>query len=83
MENKSYSTTWVDPKTVLKLYLNPKNSSVGPKKIKNDSKNSPLGLQKVKNCPKIKSNSKVRIEGIIENKSWSTTWVDPKTAYEH
>ena len=82
IENKSYSTTWVDPKTVLKLYLNPKNSSVGPKKIKNDSKNSLLGLQKVKNCPKIKSNSKVRIEEIIENKSCLTTLVDSKTVFE-
>ena len=29
-------------------------------------KNRPLGLQKVENDPKIKSNSKVRIEGIID-----------------
>ena len=34
---------------------------------------SPLGLQKVKNDPKIKSNSKVRIERNIENESCSTT----------
>ena len=45
-------------------------------------KNSPLESQKVKNDPKIKSNSKVRIEGIIENDSCSTAWVDPKTAFE-
>ena len=35
-------------------------------------KNRPLGPQKVKNDPKIKSKSKVRIEGTIENKSCST-----------
>ena len=41
-------------------------------------KNSPLGLHKVKNDPKIKSNSNVTIQGIIENESCSTTWVVPK-----
>ena len=38
--------------------------------------------KKVKDYPKIKSHSKVRSEGIIEDKSYSTTWVDPKTAFE-
>ena len=47
------------PKTVVELYSNPKNSPLGPKKVKSD--------------PKIKSTSKVRIEGTIENKSCSTT----------
>jgi len=32
-----------------------------------DPQTSPLGPQKVKNDPKIKSNSNVRIQGIIEN----------------
>ena len=36
-------------------------------------KNSPLGHQKVKNDPKIESKSKVGIEGIKEDKSFSTT----------
>ena len=36
-------------------------------------KNSLLGPQKVKNDPKIKSKSNVRIEGNIENESCSTT----------
>ena len=45
-------------------------------------KNSPLGPKKVKNDPKIKSKSKVRIEINIENESYSTTWVDPKTIVE-
>ena len=49
IENKSCSTIWVDPKTVVEPYPNPKNS--------------PLGTQKVKNDSKIKSKSKVRIEG--------------------
>ena len=38
-----------------------------------DPKNSPLGPQKVKNEPKIKVKSNVRIEGNIENESCSTT----------
>ena len=33
IENKNYSTTWVDPKTVLELYPDPKNSPLGPKRI--------------------------------------------------
>ena len=45
-------------------------------------KNIPLWSQKVKNYPKIKSDSKVRSEGIIENKSCSTAWVDLKTVLE-
>ena len=44
--------------------------------------NSPFGLQKDKNDPKIKSNLNVRIQGIIQNESLSTTWVDPKTVLE-
>ena len=32
--------------------------------------------------PKIKSKSKVRIEGKIGNKSLSTKWVDPKTVFQ-
>ena len=47
------------PKTVVEPYPNPKNSPLGPQKVKND--------------PKIKSNSKVRIERNIENESCSTT----------
>ena len=31
---------------------------------------------------KIKSNSNVRFQGIIENESCSTTWVNPKTVFE-
>ena len=38
--------------------------------------------KEVKNYSKIKLKSKVRIEGILENKSCSTTWVDPKTVFE-
>ena len=37
--------------------------------------------QKVRNEPKIKSNSKVRIEGSIENESCSTILVDHKTIF--
>ena len=45
-------------------------------------KNCPLGPPKLKKYPKIKSKSKVRIEGTIETKSYQTTWVDPKTVFE-
>ena len=61
------TTTWIDHKTVFEPFLNPKNS--------------PLGPQTVKNSPKIKSNSKVRIEGSIENETCSTILVDPKTFF--
>ena len=33
-ENESYSTTWVDLKTVVEPYPNPKNSPLGPQKVK-------------------------------------------------
>ena len=52
-----------------------KTAHQGPKKSKTvfdaypNPKNSPLGPQKVKIDPKIKSNSNVQIEGIIENES--------------
>ena len=41
-------------------------------KPKSTPKTSPLGPQKFRNDPKIKSISKVRIEGTIENKSCSS-----------
>ena len=53
VKNDPCSTTGVDPKTALEPYTDPNNS--------------PLELQKVKNYLKIKSKSKVRIEGTIEN----------------
>ena len=49
----------VDPKTVYEPYIEPKNS--------------PLGSQKFKDDPKIKSKSKVRIEGNIENEGCLAT----------
>ena len=67
-ENKSCSTTWVDPKTLVEPYLNPKVSPLGPQKVKND--------------PKIKSKSKDRIEENMEDKSCSITWEGPKTVYK-
>ena len=53
IENKSFSSTWVDPKIVVERYSNLTISPLGPQKDKID--------------PKIKSNSNVRIRGIIEN----------------
>ena len=47
----------VDPKTAFDSYTNPKNS--------------PLGPQKAKNYPKIRSTINVRIQGSIENESYS------------
>ena len=31
---ESYSTTWVDPKTVYEPFPNPKNITLGPQKVK-------------------------------------------------
>ena len=45
-------------------------------------KNSQLGPQKVKNDPKIKLSSKFSFEENMKNKSFSTTWVDPKIVFE-
>ena len=42
----------------------------------------PIKAPQVKRDHKIKSNSKVTIEENIENKSCSTTWVDPKIVFE-
>ena len=47
-ENESCATAWVNPKSVVEPYLNPKNSPLGPQKVKKD--------------PEIKSNWNVRIE---------------------
>ena len=43
---------------------------------------SPIGPQKVKNDPKMKSNSKVGFEEILENEKSSTTWVDHKIVFQ-
>ena len=61
---KEFSAIWGDSKKVFEPYPDPKNS--------------PLGPQKVKNHPKIKSKSKVRIEGTIKNRKNSNTGVDPE-----
>ena len=58
----------MDPKTVLEPHIEPKNSPLGPKKVKK--------------YPEIKSKSNVRIEGYIENESCSTKLVKPKTVVE-
>ena len=68
-ENESFSTTGVDPKTVVEPYPNPK-------------KNCPLGPPKVKDYSKIKSKSNIRIERNKENECCSFAWVDPKTVVE-
>ena len=52
IENKSFSSTWLDPKQEFQPYPNPKNSPLGPQKFKTD--------------PNIMSKSKVRIERNIE-----------------
>ena len=63
-ENKSWEFIRVDPKTAFEPYPNPKNSPLGPQKAKND--------------PKIMSTTNVRIQGNVENKSYSAIQVDPK-----
>ena len=42
----------------------------------------PIGSKKSKTDPNINSKSNVRIEGHIENESYLTKWVDPKTVFE-
>ena len=64
--------------TVVQLHVDTKNQLSNPTL----TQNSQLGPQKVKNDPKIKSRSKVKIERNIENESYWTTWVDPKTIVE-
>ena len=64
IQKESCSTTWEDPKTVNEPYPNPKNS--------------PLGPQKVKNSPKIKSKLNVRNEGNIDNESFQLHEWRPK-----
>ena len=56
------------PKNFYDSSPTPKTAQYGPKMSKND--------------PKIRSNSDVRIEGIIENESCLTTWVDSKTVFQ-
>ena len=56
------------PQNICRPYSDPQTSRLGPQKYKND--------------PQIKSNSNVRIQGIIENESCSTTGVYPKTVFE-
>ena len=72
IENESCSTTRVDSKTVFDSYPKFKNKSLGlPKVLKIPQKWS-IGAPKTQKLPPKKSNSKVRIEGIIENKLYST-----------
>ena len=44
--------------------------------------NQPIRAPKDKNDPKIRSNSNITMQGIIENEHCSTTGVDPKTVFE-
>ena len=59
IENKNWSTTRVDPKTVFEPFPDPKMSQLGPQKVEND--------------PKIESKSNVRVDRNIKNESCSTT----------
>ena len=56
------------PKNCFRTYPNPKNSPLGPKKLKITTK--------------LSQKSNVRHEGNIENESCSTKCVDPKTVFE-
>ena len=56
------------PQKFFEPYTDPKNSAKGPKKSKTD--------------PKIKSKSKVRIKETIENRSCSSTTLEPKPLFE-
>ena len=56
------------PQNCFEPYPSPKNSPLGPKKVKNDPKNQ--------------SKSNIKIEGTIKNKSCSTKREDLKTVFE-
>ena len=47
-----------------------------------DPKNSSLGPQKVKTTPKSSQNKTIRNEGNIEKNFFSTAWIDWKTIFE-
>ena len=53
-ENENWSTTWVDPKTVVEPYPNPKNSPLGPQKVKNTPKLSQNQMSELKETKKMK-----------------------------
>ena len=69
-------------------YPNNKNSQLGPQKlnetpkIKSKFKVRTGENKKAKNYTEIESISKVRNERIIENESFSNTWVSPKTFFD-
>ena len=69
IENQSCLSIWVDLKNFFEPYPNPKISLLGPQKCQ-------------KKGPKIRSKSKVRIEGSIENQSCWSTWVESKNVFE-
>ena len=48
IENESCSSTWVDPKTVVKPYSNPQTSPIGPHKTKTTPKLSQIQMSEFK-----------------------------------
>ena len=61
------------PKTVFEHYPDPKNSPLGPQKSKIGAKIKSKSYVRIAKKKKTKQKSKVRIEGTIENKSFSST----------
>ena len=77
-ENESGSTTWVDPKSVVEPYPNPKLARKTVFEPYPNPINIQLGTPKVKSDPKIKSKSNVRIEGYIENETHKPAHLSPR-----
>ena len=69
IENKSCSPIWVS-RPQKPFWISPQTQK------------SLIGAQKAKNDPQIRSKSKVRIEGSIEDNSCSAIWVDQKSIFE-
>ena len=68
----------IEQKKVSSLYDETPNQFLSPT---TNPKDSPIGPQNVKTIPKSQK-SKVGMKGTIENKSCSSTYVDPKTVFE-
>ena len=78
IENKNYSTTWLDPKTVLELYPDPKNSPLGLRKVKNVHRNS-----KLHDRAEIEPNSEKKVISLYEEtqKQFLNPFPTPKIAH--
>ena len=73
IENESCSTTWVNQKTVVEPYSDPKSSTLGPQEDKSDRKEQ---------MSELKETNKMKVVQIHEKilKYWSNPTPTPKIA---